>query len=75
MTPEILVADGLIWLGAKILFLLAFLIYMIFAGVVVRQVYLMTNTLQVGFEVPIRSLAWAHLFVAIGVFLLAFVTL
>ena len=60
---------AIIWLLVKIAFLFAGLIYLVFAGVVVRQVYLMTTTLQVGFEMPIRALAWAHLFLAIGAFL------
>lgn len=60
---------AIIWSLVKIAFLFAALIYLVFAGVVVRQVYLMTTTLQVGFEMPVRALAWAHLFLAIAVFL------
>ncbi len=63
------VLDSSLWVVVKVLFLFAFTIYVVFAGVVVRQVYLMTTTLRVGFEMPIRAIAWAHLFLAIGAFL------
>ncbi|MBI2405620.1 hypothetical protein HYV21_01010 [Candidatus Microgenomates bacterium] len=50
-----------LWFVGKLFALLAFAIYVAFAAVVVRQVYLMTRTLVVGAEVPIQLLAWAHL--------------
>lgn len=52
--------------------LIAVAVYVVFATVVVRQVYLMTQTLRVGFETPIRIIAWAHLFFALIVLLLSF---
>lgn len=64
-----------IWFFAKVLFLFAILVYVFFAAVVVRQVYLMTNTIKVGFETPLRLIAWLHMIFAIGVFLLALATL
>lgn len=69
------VLDSSLWILVKIMFVFALLIYLVFAGVVVRQVYLMTTTLQVGFETPIRSIAWAHLFLAIAAFLFVLLTL
>lgn len=62
-----------IWFLVKLAFMFAQFLYIVFAIVVVRQVYLMTGTVQTGFEFPIRSLAWIHLFFAIGVFLITFV--
>lgn len=59
----------------KLFFLFAFFIYIVFAAVVARQVYLMTATLEVGFETQLRLLAWGHLFFAIGVFIFALVAL
>ena len=50
-----------LWFAGKLFVLLAFAIYVAFAAVVVRQVYLMTRTLVVGAEVPIQLLAWVHL--------------
>lgn len=64
-----------VWFFAKIAFLFAILVYVFFAAVVVRQVYLMTQTLQVGLETPLRIIAWIHLLVAVGVFLSALVIL
>lgn len=58
-------------LAVKGFFLFAFAIYIVFAGVVVRQVYLMTSTLAVGFETQIRLIGWLHLALAVGVFLFA----
>ena len=56
----------------KAMTLVAVGVYVVFATVVVRQVYLMTQTLRVGFETPIRMIAWLHLFFALIVLLLSF---
>lgn len=64
-----------IWFVVKLFFLLALVIYLVFASVVVRQVYLMLSTLKVGFDFPIKTIAWLHLLFAIVVFLVALVTL
>lgn len=64
-----------IWFVTKILFLFAIAIYLVFATVIVRQVYLMTNTVKIGFEFPVRMIAWLHLAAAIFVFLIALFTL
>lgn len=70
-----LLTDFSLWFIVKIFFLVAIVVYLIFALVVVRQVYLMTETVKVGFEFPVRVIAWLHLFAAIGVFLIALFTL
>lgn len=59
------------WLVAKAAILLFLILYMIFATVVVRQVKLMTETLEVGFEKPIRTLALGHLIFSVLVFILS----
>ncbi|MFZ5932735.1 MAG: DUF5657 family protein [Patescibacteria group bacterium] len=64
-----------VWLVAKIFALVAFLIYIVFAVVVVRQVQLMTDTLEVGFETVLRFLSFAHLAFALIVFLAALIVL
>lgn len=64
-----------IWVIAKIFAIFGLVLYLVFALVVVRQVKLMTDTLEVGFELPIRILAYAHLIFAILVLLAAFVIL
>jgi hypothetical protein len=48
----------------------ALVLYTIFALVLVRQVQLMTDTLVVGFEKPVRLLSVVHLLFAVAVFLL-----
>ena len=67
--------EPLIWDIAKLFFLFAYLVYIVFAVVAVRQVYLMTQTIQVGFEFVLKTIAWFHLFISIAVLLYAFVTL
>jgi hypothetical protein len=59
----------------KIFALIGLAIYIIFALVVVRQVGLMTDTIEVGFEFVIKLVAWAHLLFAIFVFLTALIIL
>ena len=49
--------------------------YLVFSLVVVRQVKLMTDTLQLGFESIVKLLAYAHLIFAVLVFFAALVIL
>lgn len=60
-----------IWLLIKTLFLIGLAIYLAFAVIVIRQVGLMSKTVNGTLEIPIKSITWIHLLVAIGVFLLA----
>lgn len=64
-----------VWLIVKIFAIFALLIYLLFALVVVRQVRLMTETVQVGFEKPLRFLSFVHLVFAGAVLLLALIIL
>lgn len=64
-----------IWMIAKYLVLFALGIYIVFALVIIRQVNLMIRTLEIGFELPIRFIAVAHLFFAIGILITALVIL
>ncbi|KKU10267.1 MAG: hypothetical protein UX13_C0016G0024 [Candidatus Woesebacteria bacterium GW2011_GWB1_45_5] len=63
------------WFLVKVLSLTLLGMYFIFALVVLKQVKLMTDTLQLGFEQFIKFLALAHLIFAVIVFLAAFVIL
>jgi len=60
---------------AKALILFALFLYIIFAFVVVRQVKMMTDTIEVGIEFAIRLLSYIHLAFSIFVFFLALITL
>ena len=65
----------LIWGVAKGFILVAFFLYIIFSFVVVRQVQLMTETLEVGFEAQLKIISYLHLAFAILVFLAALIVL
>lgn len=64
-----------VWLIAKIFVLIALGLYIVFAGVVVKQVGLMIKTIEAGFEAPIKFVAWGHLLFAVGIFVLAIIIL
>ncbi|KKT32575.1 MAG: hypothetical protein UW21_C0021G0005 [Candidatus Woesebacteria bacterium GW2011_GWB1_44_11b] len=64
-----------LWELARYPALFALALYIIFALVVVRQIQLMTETLEVGFEMPIKLLGFFHLLFAVGIFVLALIVL
>lgn len=64
-----------IWLIAKIAALILLALYLVFALVVVRQVQLMTDTVEVGFEGPIRAFSYLHLIFAVIIFIAAILIL
>lgn len=63
------------WAIIKTFSLILLGIYLVFGLVVVRQVKMMTDTLQLGFETLAKVLAFAHLAFAILVFLTALIIL
>lgn len=79
MTPIEIVFQQLIniniWMIAKGFVLLALGVYFIFAGMVIREVDLMNNTLTGVFNLPIKIVAILHLILAIFVFILAIIIL
>lgn len=64
-----------IWDIAKLVVFFVLLLYIVFAFIVVRQVGLMARTLVVPIDLPIKTIAWLHLGLAIFAFLLALVML
>lgn len=60
-----------VWSLAKLLVVFGLLLYLGFAGVVIRQVNLMSRALNGAFDFPIKTAAWVHFLLAIVVFLLA----
>lgn len=64
-----------IWSIVKILSIVLLGMYLVFALVVVRQVKMMTKTLQIGFEAPAKMLSYIHLIFAVLVFLAAIIIL
>jgi len=75
MTDTIPLTGIEIWVVMKFLAIILLGMYLIFSLVVVRQVKLMTDTLQIGFEKTARSLAFAHLVFAVLVLLTALIIL
>ncbi len=66
---EIVVTD--VFLISKVLILTFMFLYVIFAIVIIKQVRLMTNTLDVDLDGFIRFISYLHLFFACAVFLIA----
>ena len=55
--------------GLYILFLLAFLLYVIFAFIATRQIDLMKKTLKTPFSGAVHLLGLIHFFIAVAVFI------
>lgn len=64
-----------IWLILKIFFIVGLSVYAIFALVVIRQVQIMTGTVKLPFELPVKLLALIHFIFAIAILALAFIVL
>ncbi len=64
-----------IWSIIKIAVIIFTLMYIIFSFVVIRQVKLMTDTLELGHENTIKAMAVAHFAFAVVVFIFALVIL
>lgn len=76
MIESILSGDSdFVWLALKLVILFCLSMYIVFAFVVVKQVKLMNETLEIGFEEPIKIISFVHMFIAIFVFVLAVIIL
>ena len=64
-----------IWTVLKWPFLLLFLFYLAFAFIVVRQVGLMSRTLNGVLDTQLKLIAWLHLLVSLFVFALTLIIL
>lgn len=64
-----------VWGIVKIFFMIGLAVYLIFALVVVQQVKIMSNTIKLSFEFPIKILSIIHLLAALVLFIFALVTL
>lgn len=71
----LVLAQSLFFGFLKILFLVGFGIYIVFALTIVSQVRLMTKTLKTGLEGTLSLFAFVHLLVAIGVWIFALLSL
>ena len=64
-----------VWEVVKVLILFGLGLYLVFALVVIRQVQLMSKSLNGSLDLPLRLMALVHLGMVIGVFLFALVVL
>ena len=64
-----------VWTILKWPFLLLFLLYLAFAFIVVRQVGVMSRTLNGVLDTQLKLIAWLHLLVSLSVFVLALLIL
>ncbi len=58
---------GFIWILVKIALTILLLIYLVFALVIVKQARIMTETLEIGFETPIKIISYLHFLFALGI--------
>ncbi len=63
------------WVLIKIPVVMLLALYLVFAFVVVRQTRIMTNTLEIGLEVPIKILSYLHFLFALFLLLFALIVL
>lgn len=59
--------NDFLFVGLKLLFILAGLIYVAFAVVMIRQIFVMQKTLRTSFSAELRVLGFAHLIFAISI--------
>ena len=64
-----------IWPFVKIMFCFAISLYIIFAAVVVRQIHLMTETVNGQLELSLKTIGILHFFGAIVILFIAIITL
>ena len=73
--PSTLQALPTVWVVVKIFFIVGLSVYLIFALVVVQQVKIMSNTVKLNFELPIKILSVVHLLFALFLLVFALITL
>ena len=71
MDDLVLSGENFIFLLIKVGLIIFLFLYLIFAAVVIRQVKMMTETLEVGFETQIKFIVLLHFVIALVVFLMS----
>lgn len=64
-----------VWPIVKILILLFLVLYIVFSLVLIKQVQLMTKTLEIGFESQLKLLAFIHFLFAVAVLIFSILIL
>jgi hypothetical protein len=62
-------------LGVKIGIIIFLIVYIVFSFAVSKQVKIMTDTLEVGFETQIKAIALIHLILSVVVLIIAIIIL
>jgi hypothetical protein len=75
MNLDLLFSQQSLWLLLKIGFLMAYLLYVLFAVVMMAQVKQMTKTIDAGMNRTLLTLSKFHMLLAIGLLVLALVVL
>lgn len=70
-----IIAPTSIWFVVKIFFVIGLLVYFIFSLVIVRQIEIMTQTVKLEFELPIKILGILHLIFALVLLIFALIVL
>lgn len=65
----------IIWTILKIFFIVGLSVYLVFALVIVRQIDIMTKTVKLQFELPMKIIGLIHLLFAFVLLIFAIVTL
>lgn len=52
------------WIVAQVFMVILAVLYMVFAGVVIKQVNIMTTTLTLSAGKMVKAIAWVHLLLA-----------
>lgn len=63
------------WGMAKVFVLVGLAVYVVFAGVMIKQVKLMRETINLGLDRWVITVAWGHFFLAVTIFLVALIFL
>ena len=71
MDDLVLSGENFIFLLIKVGLIIFLFLYLIFATVVIRQVKMMTETLEVGFETQVKFIVLLHFVIALVVFLMS----
>lgn len=74
-TSPILISGNFVLFILKMMFLIGFGLYVIFAFAVLRQSALMTRSLQTGYNLLLTLFGWLHLAVAVAVWIFALFSL
>lgn len=72
MTPDV---SSAVFLTLKIIFLVGIGVYIVFAGVMVRQEQLMADVLEESFEPVLKILVTVHFIASLVIFLLGLILL